>query len=105
MFPFSQIAQQNVLKAPNAALRFHPSADVLKQAGINPVKGSGQQIYLLKAGKLSAMPVKMGISDGKATAVSGNGLKVGDSIVIRATTSQTSTNTGATPTTPRIPRM
>ena len=97
--------QENVLKVPNAALRFHPSADVLKQAGISPSKGSGQQLYLLNAGKLSAMPVKLGISDGKATAVSGNGLKVGDSAVIRATTSKTSTNSGATPTTPRIPRI
>jgi HlyD family secretion protein len=97
--------QDDVLKVPNAALRFHPSADLLKQSGASPVKGGGQQVYLLAAGKLTAVPVKPGISDGRSTAITGAGLKPGDAVVVRASTPKAST-TGSTASSPqRMPRM
>ena len=78
--------QEGVLKSPNSALRFHPTADLLKRNGL-PLPSSGvPQIYVLAGNKLKAVPVKLGISDGKFTAVSSNELKVGDTVVVRATT-------------------
>jgi len=97
--------QDNVLKVPNAALRFHPSADLLKQAGGSSSKAGGQQIYVLSGGKLTAVPVKVGISDGRSTAITAAGLKPGDAIVIR-TSSPTTSRTSTAPNTPqRMPRM
>ncbi len=98
--------QDDVLKAPNAALRFHPSADLLKQAGISSSKAGGQQLYVLIGGKLTAVPVKLGLSDGRSTAITGSGLKAGDAMVVRATTpGSSSSSNGATSGTPRMPRM
>lgn len=74
----------DTLKVPNAALRFRPSADVLKKAGLKAAP-PGTQLYLLSGGKLNAVPAKFGVSDGKFTAVTSAGeLKQGDPIVIRA---------------------
>jgi HlyD family secretion protein len=76
----------NVLKAPNSALRFRPSADLLKKSGL--VAGQpGTELYVLSGDKLKSVPVKFGLSDGKFTAVtSAPGLKAGDQVVIRAVT-------------------
>jgi HlyD family secretion protein len=87
-------------------LRFHPSADLLKQAGISSSKAGGQQLYVLIGGKLTAVPVKLGLSDGRSTAITGSGLKAGDAMVVRATTpGSSSSSNGATSGTPRMPRM
>lgn len=76
----------NVLKVPNSALRFRPSADVLKKAGLAPSK-PGTQLYVLRQGKLRAVPVSFGLSDGKFTALtSAADLKAGDQVVTRAAT-------------------
>ena len=56
-------------KVPNAVLRVHPSAAVLKQVGLSPAPAGKQQVYVLQNGKLKAVPVKFGISDGQYTAV------------------------------------
>lgn len=81
--------QDNVLKIPNAALRFHPSADVIKNNNLPAPKPGTQQIYVQRNGKLAAVPVKFGISDGRFTAASSDDLKPGDAVVVRATTSGT----------------
>lgn len=95
---------ENTLKVANAALRFHPSAELMKETGITLAKGSGPQIYLVSKGKLAAVPVKLGLSDGRSTAVTGPGLKPGDAVVVRATTPKTASS-GAAPTQQRMPRM
>jgi HlyD family secretion protein len=97
--------QDDVLKVPNAALRFHPSADLLKKTGLTPAKGGAAQLYVLTGKQLKAVPVKLGISDGRSTAVTGTGLKPGDAIVVRATTPGTPSTSGPTPSTQRMPRM
>jgi HlyD family secretion protein len=96
--------QDNVIKVPNAALRFHPTADLLKQAGLSAPKAGTLQIYLLAKGKLTGVPVKLGISDGKSTAITGAGLNPGDAVVVRTTTAASS---GSSPSAgqPRMPRM
>lgn len=94
--------QHDVLKVPNAALRFHPAADVLQKNGLKPAPAGVAQLYLLSGNKLKGIPVKLGISDGKFTAIYSAELKAGDSVVVRASkardtqSSPTSTPTSAT---------
>lgn len=81
-------SQNDVLKVPNAALRFHPTAEVVKKYGLNPTRAGAAQLYVLTGSKIKAMPVKLGISDGKFTAVSAADLQAGNAIVIRASSSK-----------------
>jgi hypothetical protein len=53
----------DMLKVPNAVLRFRPSAAVLKKTGLSAVQGDKQQVYVLAGGKIDAVPVKFGLSD------------------------------------------
>jgi HlyD family secretion protein len=77
--------QDGVFRAPNSALRFHPTADVLKKNNLPATKSDAPQIYLLTGNKLQAVPVKLGISDGRYTAVTSDSLKVGQKVVLRMT--------------------
>ena len=80
----------DTLKVPNAVLRLHPSTAVLAQAGLAPAKAAQQVIYVLPQGKLQAVPVTFGISDGKFTAVTAAGLQLGAPVVVRITTGASS---------------
>src|ERR1700687_895768 len=77
------------LKVPNAVLRLHPSAAVLKQIGLPSPQTGKPTIYVVPGGKLQAIPVTFGISDGKFTAVTTGDLQVGEPVVVRFTTSAT----------------
>jgi HlyD family secretion protein len=79
----------DTLKVPNAVLRLHPSAAVLKQVGLPPPQTGKPTIYVMPGGKLQAIPVTFGLSDGKFTAVTAGDLKVGEQVVVRFTTSTT----------------
>jgi HlyD family secretion protein len=92
------------LKVPNAALRFRPSADVLKQTALAPAQAGKQYLYVLANRKLKAVPVAYGLSDGKYTTVSAAGLRAGDRVVVRAT-SAAATITAAPGAMPRGPRF
>lgn len=92
----------DTLKAPNAALRFRPSADLLKQAGLASAQ-PGTLLYLLSNGKLRAVSAKFGISDGRFTAVTSPGLKAGDRVVIRASTAAPATGTSSNTPVRRLP--
>ncbi len=85
----------NVLLAPNAALRFKPKQDE-SQTG-NATRGNGQgrnkkksgqdnissgKVYVIKDGKLTPVRVKVGISDGRFTEISSNDLKVNDKVIV-----------------------
>lgn len=76
----------DVLKVPNSVLRLHPSADVLTKLGLPPSQPGKQEIYALAGGKLKVIPVALGISDGKSTAVTTGDLQAGEQIVVRFTT-------------------
>jgi multidrug efflux pump subunit AcrA (membrane-fusion protein) len=84
---------------PNAVLRVHPAAAVLTQVGLPSTPAGKQQIYVLSGGKLKAVPVTFGISDGKSTAITAGDLKAGDLVVVRFTTgaASTATTTGSVP--------
>jgi HlyD family secretion protein len=95
---------EDTLKVPNSVLRFRPSAVVLKRTGLPPQQAGKQQVYLVAGEKLQAVPVALGLSDGKFTAVTTSDLHPGDRVVVRATTRATSTSGSATGAMPSGPR-
>jgi HlyD family secretion protein len=86
----------DTLKVANSAARFRPSAQVLAQAGLQPVQAGKQQLYVLTGGNLKSVPVKFGLSDGKSTMLTTTDLKAGDLVVIRAAAG-TSSSSGSAP--------
>jgi HlyD family secretion protein len=94
---------EDSLKVPNSVLRFRPSAAVLKQNGLIAPKPDQQQVYVLSRGKLQAVPVRFGISDGKYTAIVSGQVQAGAQVVVRATMGTTrAPSTGSLPTGPRM---
>jgi len=85
----------DAFKVPNAVLRLHPSAAVLKQVGLSASPAGKQQVYALPGGKLKAVPVTFGISDGQFTAVTSGDLQTGEQVVVRFTTGAASPTTSA----------
>jgi HlyD family secretion protein len=87
----------DVFVVPNAALRVRPAADVLATVGelsgntearaTSGTRGSGDageprgEIWILVAGRLERVPVRVGISDGARTAVSSPALVDGMKVV------------------------
>ncbi len=97
-------------KVPNAVLRIHPSAAVLKQFKLSAAPAGKQQIYVLRSGELVAIPVEFGISDGQYTAISSSGLQPGDKVVQRFSSAATATAVSSPSSSPggstgRTPRM
>jgi HlyD family secretion protein len=78
---------EDTLKVPNAVLRLHPSAAMLKQLGIPAPQSGKATIYAAPGGKLQAVPVTFGLSDGKFTAVTTGNLQAGELVVVRFTSS------------------
>ena len=85
------------LKVPNAVLRLHPSAAVLKQLGLPSPQTGTPTIYVVPGGKLQVLPVTFGLSDGKFTAVTTGNLQVGEQVVVRFTTSASTSAPAAAP--------
>jgi len=116
----------DVLRVPNAALRFRPietaatagsggNAGAPKQGGFSkaagalaqatggaPAKRGGQTVYVLDAaGEPKATPVRTGISDGRFTAIVDGGLKAGDRVITGIATARADqAGTGAPGLTP-----
>jgi HlyD family secretion protein len=101
MTAFVQITanrRENVLRLPNAALRFRPPTDPA-QAGKTGApatrsggggsgaggtrRDAGARVYKLAEGKLVAVPVQLGVSDSSYTEVVGGDVKEGDMLVTR----------------------
>ncbi|MSN25059.1 MAG: efflux RND transporter periplasmic adaptor subunit [Geobacter sp.] len=88
--------KEDVLKLPPAALRFKPKTKVdeagAKVGGMQRPSGSGkpgakkggngQQVYILKDGKPSAVPIKTGIANNSSIELTEGPLKEGDEVVI-----------------------
>lgn len=83
---------KNVLKVPNAALRWRPKDPAAsgkrtgadKDKAANPSMKSGQEqqrVHVMRGGKPKRVPVGTGLTDGRFTEVSGEGLKEGDEVV------------------------
>ena len=95
----------DTLKVPNAVLRFRPSAAVLKKAGLQSSPPDKQQVYVLANGKLKAIPVRFGLSDGRYTALTSAELQPGMQVVTRATTGGGGPSSSSTSSVPMAPRM
>lgn len=83
---------KNVLRVPNAALRFRPKGDDKGQKGRDEAKASAaglgakagtepQRVHVLRNGKPQPVRVTTGLTDGKFTAVSGDAVKPGDDVI------------------------
>lgn len=73
---------KDVLKIPNAALRYRPSAKAKGETPEGSKAPKGTRVYLVgKDGLPRAVPVKLGISDGAYTQVSEGALKEGDLLI------------------------
>jgi HlyD family secretion protein len=105
---FVAAERRDVLRLPNAALRFRPGADVLALAGLGTDKPSGgtrrdgglgaagggggaamgrpgsRRVFVLVQGRPHAVLVKTGISDGSLTEVVDGPLHEGDQVVLDA---------------------
>jgi HlyD family secretion protein len=97
--------QEDTLKVPNSVLRFRPTAALMKQTGLPPLHADVQQVYLLRGGKLTAVPARFGLSDGKYTAVNSEQLQPGEQVVVRATMSDKTSSGSSTTSAPMTPRM
>jgi HlyD family secretion protein len=88
---------RNVLRVPNAALRFKPpTAGARPAAAPRPTSGAqaasrpsgggprGPSVWILENGKLRRVPVKIGMSDGSFTELVAGDLKEGQDVVIEA---------------------
>ena len=93
----------NTLKVPNAALRFRPSPALVKKYNLELSQPDQAQVYALAGSRVQAVPVTLGISDGRFTAVTSPTLKAGDRLLVRATVKGNSSST--TQSSPRMPRM
>ncbi|TAK06147.1 MAG: efflux RND transporter periplasmic adaptor subunit [Candidatus Manganitrophaceae bacterium] len=74
--------RENVLKLPNAALRYRPEK-AASGAAASPKgeKGRPNEIWVLKEGREIAVPVTLGLSDGNFTEVVAGDLKPGDAVI------------------------
>ena len=85
---FIHAQSPDALSVPNAALRFIPPAEMLeKLAGTlptaDPAKGE-RLLWLLRGGVPVAVPVTLGISDGRSTEVRSTGLASGEAAITDA---------------------
>jgi HlyD family secretion protein len=90
--------KKDVLRIPNAALRFSPAAkDKVRMQGQQKEKGTG--VWVLEDGKDKRIPVKTGISDGNYTELVSGSISEGQELIVESLEKQKN-NTSA----PR-PRM
>lgn len=79
--------QQAALRVPNAALRYRPAQnesprDKPKAKASRRQDGSVRKVYVLRQGTPVAVPVTLGITDNKYTAVLSGNLKAGDQVIV-----------------------
>jgi HlyD family secretion protein len=85
-FPYAQKA--NVLRVPNAALRFRPDPTTLsamsQESLPTPTSPDQRVLWVLEGTRARAILVRVGISDGTFTEVEGVGLSERDAVVTEA---------------------
>ena len=89
----------NVLKIPNAALRYRPSGKGKPEGKAEGKKeAAGPRVYVLgKEGTPQTVPVKLGISDGNFTQLVEGNLKEGDALITEEIRPKGSAPAGGTP--------
>lgn len=100
-------SRTDVLRVPNSALRVRPTAESLAAFGqaAAPVAGTANRssaqgrVWTFAGGKLSAVPVRLGISDGAFTELLEPALGAGTEVVTAITSAATSAAAAKSPTT------
>lgn len=104
--------KENVLLAPNAALRYKPKVDEseAKSEQATQVRRSkaaatqnlaGGKLHVLRIGKngkanIEAIPVQIGITDGRMSEIKTDALKPGDKVIVGDTVDQAASNSSST---------
>lgn len=87
--------RKDVIKVPNAALRFKPAPEELEEGPAKEQKKQGNTIYTLDLnGDLKPLAVTASITDGAFTAVESLTLKEGDEVIVGFSTSRALESTG-----------
>jgi HlyD family secretion protein len=82
--------KKDVLKIPNAALRFKPA-----EKGKTAAQQKGTGVWILEQGELKRLPISIGISDGNYTELVSGGIKEGQELIVESLTkSKTPTTSG-----------
>jgi len=104
--------RDDVLRVPNAALRFQPrGTDARKSADRGAAKSDVERhaVYVLKDGRPVRVPVQIGIDDDAFTEITAGGIAAGDTVVVGVRGGAPGGGPGAASgsggTTPRIPRL
>ena len=104
--------RDDVLRVPNAALRFVPrgarAADAQKSSRSATERPGGERhaVYVLKDGRPQRVAVQIGVDDDSFTEITAGNVAVGDTVVVGVRSAPGAA--GAAPpggTTPRIPRL
>lgn len=95
----------DTLMVPNSVLRYRPSAAVAAKAGLPTVPADLQRVYVLAGKKVTMVPVRFGLSDGKFTALSSGQIMAGSRVIARATTKAANATAAPTSSLPPGPRM
>lgn len=96
---------ENVLKVPNAALRFRPPESLIEEstAASKPPAGNAGAVYIAAPNaKVRAVPVKLGITDGNFTEIEAGGLSANQQVIVGISTSTPASTPAAVA--PSIPR-
>lgn len=90
---------KDVLKIPNAALRYRPSSSEKKKVeGEKEKESQGARVYTIdKDGKPAPIRVKTGVSDGTHTLLAEGNLKPGDEVIVAETRKNQGTSGGSSP--------
>jgi HlyD family secretion protein len=100
----------DVLRVPNAALRFRPDAETLAAFGAQPPAAGGRgerRVWVLSGETLRPVRVEAGVNDGTSTAITGGDLQEGARVVTGVAASgpaQTSATGSGSPLVPQRPR-
>ncbi|WP_156303049.1 efflux RND transporter periplasmic adaptor subunit, partial [Methylogaea oryzae] len=77
--------KRNVLRLPQAALRYKPAGEApaggRKEGGGKKPQGGEKTVYRLQDGQPTAVPVRLGIGDGKFVELTEGSLQEGDNLV------------------------
>jgi len=96
----------DTLRVPAAAVRFRPTSDVLQamgQAADDTRRGNGRALWTMADGRLTRVPVHVGVSDGALVAVDGNAIQEGAVVVTGVAAGKTPSTTTAVPASPLVP--
>lgn len=89
-------SKKDILRIPNAALRFNPDAKEKGRAqGLRKEKGPG--IWVLEAGNAKRIPVKTGISDGSYTELIAGDISEGQELIVESLDKQKNSNSAPRP--------